>query len=131
MTLQLIYRWFSRLPPLERDLPLVVLDGRAYTPRAVLEEVRRGTALGERLQMAVESGALGASPREEEELAKLRLRAILSRYPPDAPIVATLGLPGRVYTARELMEEVEGGTGVGAQWVRAELERCRVLLRLR
>lgn len=134
MTLSLVRRWFSRLPPLERDLPLLIVNGLAYTPRAVLQEVERGTALGARLQAMIESGSLGTTLQEEVALAKLRLRMMLSRYPPDAPLVATLGgpgLPSRAYTARELLEEVERGTDVGMQWVRAELERCRALLRAR
>jgi len=45
MTLQFIENWFNNLPPKERDLPLVTLNGNAYTPRMVLNQVRDGTKL--------------------------------------------------------------------------------------
>jgi hypothetical protein len=134
MTLARVRSWFSRLPPYEQDLPLLIVDGMAYTPRAALQEVERGTPLGARLQALIESGRFGTSAMDEAALAKLRLIQVLSRYPPDRPLVATLGspqLPGRAYTPKELIEEIRAETPRGMQWIRAEAEHMRRLVRLR
>jgi len=81
MTLQVIRNWVSKLPPYELDMPIVMYNGVAYTPRQILEEVERGTQLGAVLQQMVESGTpvLGQNPAlsqsELEELAKMRIKA--------------------------------------------------------
>jgi hypothetical protein len=134
MTLAFVRRWFSRLPPYEQDLPLLMLDGVAYTPRMALSEVERGTPLGARLQALIESGRFGTAFQDEVSLAKIRLKELLGRYPPDRPIVATIGspeLPGRAYTPMELMEEIQRETARGKQWVQAEVEHMRRLMALR
>lgn len=131
MTLEVVRRWFEKLPELERDLPLVILDGVAWTPRAILAEVSRGTPTGERLQALVEAGRLGTSYAEEMALVKYRLREILSRYPPGKPIIAVLSIPTRAMTPEDLLREVEQETQLGKRLIRAELEHMRYLLRLR
>lgn len=129
--MQRVRAWFNRLPPVERDLPIVILDGLAYTPRAILMEVERGSPIGERLQVLVESGRIGTAYSEEIALLKLRLKELLSRYPMDEPLVATIGeLPGRAYTPRDLIREIEIGTSVGLQWVEAERRHVLRLLSL-
>ena len=131
MTLARVRAWFNRLPAVDRDLPLVILNGIAYTPRMVLAEVERGTPLGSRLQSIVEAGYLASTLEEEERLAKLRLLQILSRHPPDKPIVVAIGAPqSRVYTARQLMEEISRQTPVGKQWIESEIKRMRMLMAL-
>jgi len=123
-----IRAWFNRLPEAEKDLPIVILEGVAYTPRMILSEVERGTTIGARLQSMVEAGRLGTTTLEEEKLAKIRLREILSRFPPEKPIVATLGIPEKVYTARELLQEIEMQTVSGKRWIEAEKATMRMIL---
>jgi len=130
MTLERVRAWFERLPPAERDLPIIILEGVAYTPRMILAEVSRGTPLGERLQAMVETGRLGTTMAEVESLAKLRLKELLSRLPPDKPIVATLGIPEKTYTPRELLREIEMQTEAGRQWVEAEIRTMRRVLEM-
>jgi hypothetical protein len=111
-----------------------MLEGMAYTPRAALAEVERGTPLGARLQALIEVGRAGTTFQDEYSLAKIRLKEILARYPPDKPIVATLGtpqLPGKAYTARELMEEIQSETTRGKQWLQAEIAQMHRLMALR
>jgi hypothetical protein len=134
VTLARVRAWFNRLPPYEQDLPLLMLDGVAYTPRMALAEVERGTSLGARLQTLIESGRFGTTFQDETTLAKIRLKEILARYPPDKPIVATIGtpeLPGKAYTPSELMEEIQKETARGKQWVQAEVQHMRRLMALR
>jgi hypothetical protein len=106
----------------------------AYTPRVALAEVERGTPLGARLQALIESGRTGTTFEDEKALAKVRLKQILAKYPPEKPIVATLGtaeLPGKVYTTQELMEEIEKETSRGMQWIQAQINHMHYLLALR
>jgi hypothetical protein len=129
MTLQVVRAWYNRLPPTERDLPILMLDGIAYTPNMVLAEVTRGSIIGYRLQRLIEEGRLGTSRLEEEQLAKIRLRELLRRYP-ERPLVATLR-EGRTFTPSQLIDEIERGTPVGRMLIFSELEYMRFLLRLR
>jgi len=134
LTLEFVSRWFNRLPEYERDLPLLLVNGVAYTPRVALQEVMRGTALGARLQALIETGRFGTPLQDEVALAKIRLKTLLTRYPPDKPIVATIGtpqLPGKTYTPRELIEEIERETAVGKQWIQGEIARMKSLMALR
>jgi hypothetical protein len=129
MTLHVVRAWYNRLPPAERDLPIVILDGVAYTPNMVLAEVMRGSIIGDRLQRLIEEGRLGTSRLEEEQLAKIRLRELLRRYP-ERPLVAILR-EGRTFTPSQLVDEIERGTPVGRMLVFSEIEYMRFLLRLR
>jgi len=130
VTLQLIRLWVSKLPPSELDMPIIMLNGVAYTPRQILEEVERGTQLGAVLQRMVETGAASLSQsEEEEELAKMRLRQLLSR---SSAIYARLSDTGaEVYTPQQILEEIERGSPIGRQWIEAEKSIIRKLLMLR
>lgn len=129
MTLHVVRAWYNRLPPAERDLPILILDGLAYTPNTVLAEVMRGSIVGERLQRLIEEGRLSNSGLEEEQLAKIRLKELLRRYP-ERPLVAVLR-EGRIFTPSQLIEEIERGTPVGRMLVISEIEYMKFLLRLR
>lgn len=128
MTLQVVRNWFNKLPASDRDMPLFIVDGYAYTPRQALNEVQRNTPVGAKIQALIESGRFGTTLEEEISLVKLRLKQILQRYPPNQPVAATMG---RVYTAQEMLQEIEAGTAVGEQWVSGERERLRRILMVR
>jgi hypothetical protein len=128
MTLSRVQAWFNRVPATDRDLPLLIADGYAYTPRQALEEVRRNTPTGARLQALIESGRYGTTPQEEAELAKRRLVEILRKYPPGKPVVGTLG--GKAYTPEELIREIESETETGRRLIEAEKSRMQKLVRL-
>ena len=131
MTLEVVRRWFERLPPAERDLPIIIYEGVAYSPRAILSEVERGTPTGEYLQRKLESGSLGTTEEELYRLALIRLKEILKRYPPNKPVIATLTYPPKALTPQEIIKEVEEGTPLGRKLVEAELQHMRYLLTLR
>lgn len=127
--LERVRAWFNRLPPYERDLPLLIVDGRAFTPRMALNEVLRGTPLGEKLQALIESGRLGTTEREMLTLAKLRLIKVLEALPPDKPVVATLTFPPKALTARQLINEIKRETPLGKTWIQGELRQMKMLVR--
>lgn len=139
MTLQVIRNWVSKLPPYELDMPIVMYNGVAYTPRQILEEVERGTQLGAVLQQMVESGTpvLGQNPAlsqsELEELAKMRLRQLLSHSTALFTVLSNTGtgVTERVYTPQQILEEIERGTPIGKQWIKAEENIIRRFLTLR
>lgn len=130
MTLTLVQRWFDKLPQYEVDLPLLMVNGVAYTPRTALSEVQRNTALGQKLQAMIERRSVGTLASEEDTLARLRLQELLRRAP-ERPLFATLVLPPRTYTPGDLLREVQQGTPVGLQWISAEKMQMRYLVGLR
>jgi hypothetical protein len=126
MTLARIRRWVATLPPYEVDKPIIVLNGVAYTPRAILEEVERGTAVGEQLQRMVESQVAALHQEELEQLALLRLRLHFSQ--PSTVKFVTLTYPPKVLTREDVLREVEAGTPTGRQFVEAEKQIIRMML---
>lgn len=130
MTRALVERWFNRLPESEKDLPLLIVSGNAYTPRAALSEVQRGTSLGNQLQALIERGSFGTNTLDERALATLRLKRILA-LKPDKPLFATLTIPAKTYTPSQLISEVEAGTPAGEQWIRGEIQTMRRVLSVR
>lgn len=128
MSRDLITKWFSRLPSGEQDLPLLILNGIAYTPRTTLNEVLRGSALGNQLQALVETGRFGTTSLEEQQIAKIRLQQILGSKP-DKPLFATLS--GKVFTPRELLSQIQSGTAIGNQWIQNEISQMRMLVSIR
>ena len=129
MTLSIVRRWFNRLPPYERDNPLVLLNGVAYTPRQVLAEVERGTPTGEKLQKLIEAGRFGTQLNDAWKLAKIRLKEILKKYP-EKPIVAVLP-EEYTYTPSQLIKEIEQETPQGVVWIKGEIQQMARLMQLR
>lgn len=130
MTIQVIRAWISKLPPYELDMPIVVYNGVAYTPRAVLDEVMRRTTIGEQLQKQIEMGIASLHQEDEEELAKLRLKLMLSK-PTTTKIVALAYPQPTVLSPQDILREIEQGTPRGRLWINAQKEVINRLLRMR
>lgn len=131
MSKELISRWFERLSDAERNLPLLILGGVAYTPRAVYDEVMRDSPLGNQLQALVERGSFGTSYSDEQSIAKLRLTEIM-RTKAEKPLFATLTLDGqRTFTPSELLQEIQNDTDAGKQWVSNETAHMRRIVSVR
>jgi len=130
MTIQVIRAWISKLPQYELDMPIVVYNGVAYTPRAVLDEVMRRTTIGEQLQKQIEMGIASLHQEDEEELAKLRLKLMLSR-PTSTKIVALTYPQPTVLSPQDILREIEQGTPRGRLWIEAQKEVINRLLRMR
>ena len=128
MTLGLVRQWFTKISDAEKDLPLVLLEGYAYTPRVAWNEVLRGSPLGQKLQVSIERRAIGSAPSDEETIAKLRLEQIFAREP-EKPKFATLS--GKLFTGQQLLEEIRRGTSIGKQWVNNEISHMKALVSLR
>jgi len=131
MSKELISRWYEKLSDAEKNLPLLIVGGIAYTPRAVYDEVMRDSPIGNQLQALVERGSFGTSYSDEQSIAKLRLTEIM-RTKPDKPLFATLTLDGqRTFTPSELLQEIQNETDVGKRWVSNEAEHMRRIVSVR
>jgi hypothetical protein len=128
MTKEFVSNWISKLPEAEKDLPLLLVDSSAYTPRVAYNEVMRGSDLGNKLQALIESGRFGTTLSDEQTIAKLRLTEIM-RTKPEKPLFATLS--GKVFTPSELLKEIEEGTSIGNQWVNNEISHMKSLMQVR
>ena len=128
MSKELVIQWYSRISQSERNLPLLLVDGYAYTPQMAYDEVVRGTALGARLQALIEMGKFGTTALDEQAIAKVRLRQILQSKP-DKPLFATLS--GKVFTPSQLLQEIESETQIGSQWVNQEISHMKMIVNVR
>jgi len=116
-----VSRWVSRLPPAERDLPLLVVDNVAYSPNDALAEVRAGTPLGRRLQTMIETGRWGTPEEVLEALAAERLKKLYRERP-----VVRITIGGK-WTSEELIREIEKRTPLGEELIRSEIEYMKRL----
>jgi len=96
MSKEFIESWYRRIPELERDLPIILIEGRVYTPREVYNEVMRGTRLGELMQGKLERLA-SPNTMTYEDIAELRqvaferAKKIANKLPRDFSIVSISG----------------------------------------
>ena len=126
--LEKIERWVSKLPEVERGMPILEVGGVVYTPLDILEEVRAGTELGERLQERWEEIRRERALHNDEamyEVARLRLIQRYRERPAEVMVLTPAGT--EVISAEQLIREVEEGTNLGSSLVRAE---CKVIQRL-
>lgn len=111
--------WVNSLPKIERNQPLVISGGRAYTPNEVLAEIREGSATGAALQRKVETHDFTAI-EEEYALAILRVKERLRKLPESFKIAS---IDGEMYSPSQMLEEIEKGTAAGREMVEAEMSR--------
>ena len=119
MSESIVRAWVSSLPKIERNQPLVIHAGRAYSPNEVLAEVREGSTVGTELQRKVETRDF-TEIEAKYALAILRLKERLAKLPPTFKI-ASIG--GKMYSPNEMLEEIEKGSQAGREMVESEMSR--------
>jgi len=124
MSLEFVRRWYESIPPAERHLPLVILDGKAYSPERVLREVEAGTELGRRLQAKLETGQF-TTEAELKQLAKIRLLEILKYLPPEYGVAS---FSGRFLTKEDLIKMIEQEKDLGKELIESEIQRIKSYL---
>ena len=129
MSKELVARWFNKISEAEKNLPLLLVEGYAYTPRMAYDEVNRGSVLGAKLQALIESGRFGTSQLDEIAIAKVRLQQSLQSKPQDKILFATLS--GKTFTPSQLLQEIESGTEIGVQQINAEIAHMRSIVQVR
>lgn len=113
--------WVSKLPPAERNLPLLVVDSVAYSPSDALAEVRAGTALGRKLQTLIETGRWGTPKETLEALAAERLKKLYRERP-----IVRITIDGKK-TSKELIQEIDKRTKLGRDLIESEIEYMKRL----
>ena len=119
--------WARKIPRIERDQPLLVVEGRAYTPNEVVAEVRSGTETGRKLASTIEREDF-TDIVDEYGVAVERLRKRLGDMP-ESMVVATLS--GERYTPSEVRSQVDEGTSLGRALIAAEVSHIHDVLKKR
>ncbi len=128
MSKELANSWIQRMPEAEKDLPLLLLDGIVYTPRVAVQEILRGSPVGDKLQALIETGRFGTSAEDEQAIAKTRLEQWLQNQP-DKPMFATLS--NQDFTPSQLLQEIQSGTPIGQQWTNNEISHMKNMMQIR
>lgn len=130
MTLAVVERWFNNLPTVDRDLPLLILNNIAYTPREALNQVSSNTEIGKGLQSLVEHQSFGTTFADTWSLAKIRLELNQARKE-DTPLFAVMSVPVKTFTPSQLVQEIRNETPLGKQWINAEIGRMTEIMKIR
>ena len=129
MSLSFVSKWYSKIPEMEKDLPILLVDGRTYTPREIYEEVMKGSKLGSKLQMKLESMYKRAtSPhtfsyediREIRQVAYERVKRVIENLPKGFSIVS---VSGEVVSGEKILDVI------GKKAIEYEMEKVIKLLR--
>lgn len=124
MSRQVVETWHQKIPAIERNQPLIIFGSSAYTPNQVMDEVRKGTALGDSLQKVIETRSF-TQAIDKYALAITRLKERLAKMPPDTEIV----WGNRTYTPQQMLQEIQNGTKVGRSMIEAEVTRVGEVLK--
>ena len=129
MSKEFVEKWYSGIPEMEKDLPIILLDGKVYTPREIYEEVMKGSELGDKLQMKLEIMYQRATSahtfsyediREIRQVAYERVKKIIENLPKDFSIAS---FSGRIVSGKKIFD------AIGKKAVEYEMERVIKLLR--
>lgn len=126
MSREFIEKWYKSIPKMERDLPIILIDGKVYTPNEVYEEVMKGTELGEIMQSKLERMSSQHSMtyedlREIRHIAYERVKRILEDLPKDFSIVS---LSGKIAKGKD-----EIFKAIGKSAIEYEMKRVIRLIR--
>lgn len=117
MSLNIVKKWYNKMPPAERNLPILMIGDKAYSPNQVLSQVKKGTQLGKMMQDKVVGGM--TPPQKLEKLAKTRVLAWLKKLPAQYGMV---NVEGESYTRDELIAAVRQQKGIGKTLIEEEKE---------
>lgn len=123
MSIPLVQKWYDSIPSIERNQPIIISGGHAYTPSQVLSEVQRGTVLGEALQKVIETRSFTAVI-DKYSLAIVRVKARLSKMPADTKLI----VGNQSYTPAQLLVEVDQGSKIGRSLIEAEANNVEQVL---
>lgn len=135
MAKELVARWFNKIMPSEHNMPLLIVNGIAYTPQETYNEVMRGTPIGDQLQRLLETGKFGTATMDEQALVLMRARRELQGKPQDKPlwgVLPTSGLKTQLITPAQMLREIENpDSKLGKQYLTYEASFMRRILAVR
>ena len=129
MSLKIIEQWYSKLPPYEVDMPLIRLDTTVYTPRQILDEVRRKTPVGTRLQTKVEGLRFG-STLDDEVTAEERLIKLLEERPIRIAALVDPDIGKEEFSSKELIERIKKKDKIGKSMLKTEIEHMTAMMKV-
>jgi hypothetical protein len=126
MTLQKIEAWVTRLPALDRDLPIIVHNGKSWTPNEILNQIKScpTCSLSQALQSFVEAGSFGQEANPWE-LAKQRLTKMF-QLSPVLLHTYVLGAP-KTLGPESIIKQIQEETPLGQSLIQAEMQRMLLL----
>ena len=128
---ELVAMWYSRVPPHERNKPVLALDGRLYTPSDIYREVMAGTPLGERLQRALEAVRLSTSAQvlvyQFWGVGKARALKWVEQLPKGFSVVS---IGGEVIDKDRLRQLIESEQGIGRTAIETEAMAAISILKM-
>ena len=129
MSKEFVEKWYSKVPELERDLPIILVDGVVYTPREIYTEVVvKGSELGEKLQAKLEEMHKKATSsntfsyedlREIQQIAYERVKRVIDKLPKGFSLAS---FSGRIVSGRKIM------TVIGKDAIKYEMKKIMKLL---
>lgn len=129
MSLKVIEEWYSRLPSYERNMPLIKLNNTAYSPKQILAEVRKGTAIGASLQSKVEGLRFG-SALEDEETAEQRLIRLLEERPIRVAALVDPDIKKEEFSSKELIECIKKRDKIGKSLLKTEQKHMSAMMKV-
>jgi len=127
MTLQKVEAWVNRLPAIDRDLPIIVHGGKAWTPNEILNQIRSCPTCqtSQALQAFIEARSFGQEANPWQ-LAKQRLIKMI-QLAPTIKHMLILGRPTTI-TPEQMLTEITLETPLGQSFIQAEMQRMHLLL---
>ena len=126
MSLEFVKRWYESIPPFQRLIPLVPLGNKIYSPVRVLEEVEKGTDLGQKLQEKLETGSF-TTTEDLVKIAEKRLEWVFTHLP-KAIDFNTFTLGGEPITKEQLLQMIRERKGIGKKLLEQEIQNVKRLL---
>ena len=109
MSKEFVSVWYHRIPETEKDLPVLLYNGKVYTPREIYNEVMRGSGLGDKLQRKLEElHSMHSFSYEDlrglDYIAKIRAEKVIKNLPKGFTIVSISQNGRTTWTPDELMK---------------------------
>jgi hypothetical protein len=128
---EFVAMWYSRIPPHERDKPVLMLDGRLYTPSDIYREVMAGSQLGQRLQNMIEAVRVSTSlemlVHQFWGVGKARALKWVELLPRNFSIVS---IGGEVIDRERLRQMIEYEQDIGRKAIEVEARTAINILKI-
>ena len=121
--LQRLREWVNRLPPEERDMPFMVLDGQMLTPRDMLYHVEAGDRLGWKIVEMEARRIRQLSMMSMDEIRELIRQRYLRKR--GVTYMTLAGLPP--LTPQQIAEMIARGDPRAQTFVESELQWLKYL----
>ena len=97
MSKEFIEKWYSKIPEIERNLPVIYFEGKVYTPKEIYDEVMNDSEVGEKIQNMLERMSSPHTIYDSEipnlrKAAEHRVKKIIEMLPDNFTMASLSGL---------------------------------------